>query len=169
MAVDVMHPGLRIPAFYTLIPGAHFRERAAGDECRHVLPPSSSARTQESPDGPWPGWRRWIASCPGKYYVRFYLGTCHLSLPPARTGHGIPGERPSPVGPKEEDIPSIYVYMGVCLKELETITPRPWQWLEKAERYDPERTDVHNLMGFCCFKLKEHERAIEHFRKRSSS
>ena len=36
--------------------------------------------------------------------------------------------------------------------------------LERAESWDNERTDVHNLMGFCYFKLKEHEKAIECFR-----
>ena len=30
IALDVTHPKLKIPAFYTIIPGAHFRERAAG-------------------------------------------------------------------------------------------------------------------------------------------
>ncbi|UCF57940.1 MAG: tetratricopeptide repeat protein, partial [Deltaproteobacteria bacterium] len=28
-----------------------------------------------------------------------------------------------------------------------------------------ERTDIHNLMGYCYFKLKEHEKAIQCFRK----
>jgi len=28
---------------------------------------------------------------------------------------------------------------------------------------DNERTDVYNLMGFCHFKLKEHEKAIQCF------
>ena len=35
----------------------------------------------------------------------------------------------------------------------------------KANEFDHERTDVHNLMGFCFFKLKEHEKAIKCFRK----
>jgi ribosomal protein S12 methylthiotransferase accessory factor len=30
LAVDVTHPRLGVPAFYTIVPGAHFRERAAG-------------------------------------------------------------------------------------------------------------------------------------------
>jgi ribosomal protein S12 methylthiotransferase accessory factor len=37
--------------------------------------------------------------------------------------------------------------------------------LEKAERYDKERTDIYNLMGFCYFKLREHEKAIQCFQK----
>ncbi|MBW1912009.1 MAG: YcaO-like family protein, partial [Deltaproteobacteria bacterium] len=30
IVVNTMHPGLEIPAFYTIIPGSHFRERAIG-------------------------------------------------------------------------------------------------------------------------------------------
>jgi ribosomal protein S12 methylthiotransferase accessory factor len=100
---------------------------------------------------------------PGKYYIQFYLGTCHISLHRPERAMGFL-EKALTLNPKEEDIPSIYVYMGVCLKELERYE-EALAVLEKAEQCDPERTDVRNLMGFCCFKLKEHERAIEHFRK----
>jgi ribosomal protein S12 methylthiotransferase accessory factor len=68
------------------------------------------------------------------------------------------------LSPKEEDIPSVYAYMGVSLKELgrygEAI-----EVLRRAETCDPERTDIYNLMGFCYFKKKAHEKAIECFRK----
>jgi len=37
--------------------------------------------------------------------------------------------------------------------------------LEKGESYDSERTDIHNLLGFCHFKLKDHEKAIACFQK----
>ncbi|MFC1820018.1 tetratricopeptide repeat protein, partial [Thermodesulfobacteriota bacterium] len=50
-------------------------------------------------------------------------------------------------------------FMAQCLKELgqykEAITV-----LKKAEKYDNERTDIYNLMGFCHFKLREHDEAI---------
>ena len=65
--------------------------------------------------------------------------------------------------PKEEDMVSIYSYMGVCLKDMEAYR-EAIEKLETAESLDTERTDVHNLMGFCYFKLKEHEKAIECFR-----
>jgi ribosomal protein S12 methylthiotransferase accessory factor len=66
--------------------------------------------------------------------------------------------------PKKEDIPSIYSYMGVCLKDLSKYK-EAIATLQKAEDYDKERTDVYNLMGYCYFKSKEHEKAIECFRK----
>ena len=37
--------------------------------------------------------------------------------------------------------------------------------LEHAEKYDNERTDIYNLMGFSYFMLKEHEKAIACFEK----
>jgi ribosomal protein S12 methylthiotransferase accessory factor len=37
--------------------------------------------------------------------------------------------------------------------------------LKKGEQLDSERTDIYNLMGFCHFKLKEHEAAIQNFKK----
>jgi ribosomal protein S12 methylthiotransferase accessory factor len=36
---------------------------------------------------------------------------------------------------------------------------------EKAEKHDRERTDVYNLMGYCYYKLREHEKAIQCFRR----
>ena len=66
--------------------------------------------------------------------------------------------------PDKEDIVSIYSYMGVCLKELERFR-EALSVLEKAEKYDRERTDIYNLMRFCYFKLKEHEKAIECFKE----
>ena len=67
-------------------------------------------------------------------------------------------------GPKKEDVPSIYSYLGLCLKDLgqyrEAIAA-----VRKAETLDRERTDVHNLMGYCYYKLKEHEKAIDCFKR----
>jgi ribosomal protein S12 methylthiotransferase accessory factor len=37
--------------------------------------------------------------------------------------------------------------------------------LEKGADNDDERTDIFNLMGFCYFRLKEHEKAIECFQR----
>ena len=54
--------------------------------------------------------------------------------------------------------------MGVCLKD----TGRYREALEVLQRglaLDEERTDLHNLMGFCHFQLKEHEQAIGCFEK----
>jgi ribosomal protein S12 methylthiotransferase accessory factor len=103
------------------------------------------------------------AFMPGKYYVKFFLGSCHLSRNEPAKALRCFGEALE-LGPKEEDIASIYSHIGICLKDLgqyrQAITV-----LEKAKAYDNERTDIYNLMGYCYFKLKEHEKAIQCFRK----
>jgi ribosomal protein S12 methylthiotransferase accessory factor len=159
--VNVTHPRLEIPAFYTIIPGAHFRERAAGTSVGMF----STKLIAESGDPEWAvaELKKVDALMPGKYYVKFFLGSCHLSMDELPKALAYFDEALS-LDPKEEDIASIYSYMGICLKDLgeyrQAITV-----LEKAEDSDNERTDIYNLMGFCHFKLNEHEKAIECFQK----
>jgi ribosomal protein S12 methylthiotransferase accessory factor len=100
---------------------------------------------------------------PGKYYIKFFMGSCCLSLKqPARALKLF--EEALDLNPREEDIPSLYSYTGLCLKDLEHYK-EAISTFEKAEAYDGERTDIYNLMGFCYYKLKEHEKAIQCFRK----
>lgn len=159
--IDIMHPGLEIPAFYTIIPGAHFRERAAATSvgmftakliAENQLPERAVAELMRMQD-----------LMPGKYYLKFYLGACFLGMNEPKRAleylHAALG-----MDPMDQDIPSIYTYMAVCLKEEEKYR-EALSVLEKAAVYDNERTDVYNLMGFCYFKLKEHEKAIECFQK----
>jgi ribosomal protein S12 methylthiotransferase accessory factor len=159
--VNVMHPRLGIPAFYTIIPGAHFRERAAGTSVGMF----SAKLISESNDPRWAiqELKKMDKLMPGKYFVDFFLGVTHISIhEPSKALKHL--EEALALGPKQEDIPSIYSYMGVSLKELERYR-EAIKALEKGEQYDRERTDIYNLMGFCHFKLKEHEEAIECFRK----
>jgi ribosomal protein S12 methylthiotransferase accessory factor len=161
IAVDVTHPRLQVPAFYTIIPGAHFRERAAATSVGMF----SAKLLAQSED---PGWAlarlgEMDRLMQGKYYVKFYMGNCALSLhDPERALQYL--RQAMELDPREEDIPSICVYMGICLKELERYK-EALAVLESAKDHDPERTDVYNLMGFCHFKLKEYEKAIKDFRE----
>ena len=161
IVVNTMHPKLGIPAFYTIIPGAHFRERADGT-CVGMF---SAKLMAESGDPDWSIARlkRMDNLMPGKYYIKFYLGSSCLSLNELTKALKLLKEALD-LDPKEQDIPTIYSYIGIALKDLgqyrEAISV-----LQKAEMYDNERTDIFNLMGFCHFKLKEHEEAIECFRK----
>lgn len=68
------------------------------------------------------------------------------------------------LGPNSQDEASIYSYMAQCLKEQEKYH-EALNFLEKGMKSDDERTDILNLMGFCQFKLKRHEKAIESFEK----
>jgi ribosomal protein S12 methylthiotransferase accessory factor len=159
--INTMHPDLKIPAFYTIIPGAHFRERALGTSvgmfaAKHI---AENRNPREAIDE----LEKIDKDIPGKYYIKFYLGSCHIRL----------GEPDSALKyfddamnlePYEQDMPSVYSYMGIALKDLGEYN-KALDVLKKGEQLDPERTDIYNLIGFCHFKLKEHEAAIKNFKK----
>lgn len=161
IVVDVTHPELEIPAVYTIIPGAHFRERAAATSVGMF-----SAKLIAEKSDPEQAITRLLKMdevLPHRYYIKFFLGLSHLSAhQPSKALKYL--EKALTLLPEEQDIPSIYSYMGMCLKELENYE-KAIKVLEKGVRYDNERTDIYNLMGFCYFKLKKHEKAIQCFKK----
>ncbi len=161
IVVNATHADLEIPAFYTIIPGAHFRERATGTGVGMF----SAKLIAESGDPEWAvdQLEKVDALMPGKYYVKFFLGSCYLSMSePSEALKYL--EQALELDPKKQDVASIWSYTGICLKDMGQYR-QALGVLEKAEGLDSERTDVHNLMGFCHFKLKEHEKAIECFQK----
>ncbi len=161
IVVNTMHPLLKIPAFYTIIPGAHFRERALGTSVGMF---SAKIITEnKKPKAAINELEKMEKMLPGKYYIKFYLGSCHLSLNDPAAALGC-FTRALELDPTEQDIPSIYSYMGVCFKKMGEYR-RALAVLKNAEKYDKERTDIYNLMGFSHFKLKEHEKAIACFKK----
>jgi ribosomal protein S12 methylthiotransferase accessory factor len=161
LVVDVTHPELKIPAVYTIVPGAHFRERAAGTSVGMF----SAKLIAENSEPEWAITQllKMDELLPGRYYTKFFLGLSHISEnKPSKALKYL--KKSLELKPEKQDIPTIYSYMGICLKELENYE-KAIKILKKAEEYDNERTDIHNLMGFCYFKLKEHENAIKCFKK----
>ncbi len=161
LVINTTHNLLEIPAFYTIIPGAHFRERSQGTSvgmfaARHIYENSPPARAISQLTAI-------EKMLPQKYYVHFYLGACHLKLgDPAAALPCL--QRALELDPAEQDTPSIYSYMAVALKDLGQYH-QALEVLEKGEKLDQERTDIYNLKGFCHFKLKEHQAAVENFKK----
>jgi ribosomal protein S12 methylthiotransferase accessory factor len=161
ITVDIKNSLLEIPAYYTIIPGAHFRERAVNTSIgmfsakmiSETYPVHQAVQMLNEAD----------KLLPDKYYIQFYKGTCHLN-----TGDILAAldcfEQALDLDPVHQDLASIYAYMGVCLKELNNFRDA-LKVLKTGIDIDPERTDIYNLMGFCHFKLKEHEKAIECFEK----
>jgi ribosomal protein S12 methylthiotransferase accessory factor len=161
IVINTMNDLLEIPAFYTIIPGAHFRERAAGTSVGMF----SAKLIAESGDPDWAitELKKMDDIMPGKYYIKFFLGLCHHSnneIDKALTYF----KESLALDPNEEDVPSIYYYKGLCLKDIDQYREAV-STLKRAEIYDDERTDIYNLMGYCYFKLKEHEKAIKCFRR----
>lgn len=159
--IDTTHPRLQVPAFYTIIPGAHFRERAAATSvvmfaakliAANSSPSRAIAKLQDIDD-----------RLPGKYFVQFYLGDCHLKLGAYQEALAH-FERALELDPQPQDMASIYAYMGVCYKEIQDYR-QALGALSKGQHYDPEGTEILNLMGFCHFKLKAHAEAIACFKR----
>ena len=159
--VDTRHPLLDIPAFYTIIPGAHFRERAQGTSVGMFL--GKMITETKDPLSAINDLSRLDATLPEKYYVQFYLGLCHHRLQNAPEALTL-FKRALTLNPNAEDRAAICSYAGDCLKDMGEYR-EALKILREGETYDQERTDIYNLMGFCHFKLKEHEAAIEAFKK----
>lgn len=159
LVINTTHSLLDIPAFYTIIPGAHFRERATGTSVGMF---SAKLITENNPpDKAYARLLEMDGLLPDKYYVNFYLGTCLLSMgQPDKALHHLENARQ--LDPPVQDVASIYSYLGVAHKEMGS-WEKALDVLKQGESYDKERTDIYNLMGFCHFKLKQHERAIENF------
>lgn len=159
--VDVRHPNLDIPAFYTIIPGAQFRERAdhssVGMICAKIIAetfPVPLAMHQL---------KQFNDKMPNKHYISFYLGQILIN-------QGQPGqalahlEKAAGLAPGNEDLSSIQTYMGICHKEMGQYA-QALTLLQKADAIDSQRTDTLNLMGFCHFKQKSYEAAIACFKR----
>jgi len=159
--IDTMHAQLEIPAFYTIIPGAHFRERSHGTSVGMFS--AKFISENNAPDKALQMLQAFDRKLPGKYYNQFYIGLCQLAAgsPPDAL---MSLENALELNPTRQDVPSIFSYMGQCLKEMERYEAA-LEVLQKGAEADDERTDIFNLMGFCHFKLKAHEEAIECFKK----
>jgi ribosomal protein S12 methylthiotransferase accessory factor len=160
-AVDVMHPVLGIPAFYTIIPGTNFRERASHSSvgmiiAKIITETHDSIRALEHLRG-------FDAQLPNKYYLQFYLGQIHLDRGDYETALTYLAKALD-LQPPAEDMASVYTYMGICYKEMARYDAAR-QVLEKGHHVDPDRTDTLNLLGFCHYKLGTHEQAIACFEK----
>lgn len=159
LVIDTMHPRLQVPAFYTVIPGAHFRERAEGTSVGMFA--AKLILQNQPPVAAFEQLQRIEALLPGRYYIKFYQALCQINMERPDQALGLL-ERALELAPNPEDTASIYSYMGVCLKDAGRYRDA-LAVLEKGLAIDPERTDLHNLKGFCHFKLKEHEAAIASF------
>ncbi len=114
LVINTTHPLLDIPSFYTVIPGAHFRERATGTSVGMF---SAKLITESNP--PARAYARLTEIdrlLPEKYYVPFYMGTCLLSM--KQPQKALPFlERSLQLDPPKQDVASIYSYLGVAHKE----------------------------------------------------
>jgi ribosomal protein S12 methylthiotransferase accessory factor len=160
--INVTHPELQIPALYTIIPGAHFRERSvrqdAGLFAAKLLNElvDDSYLSEQKLD-------QMEKLNPNSYYLAFYRGISFFNKGDyyqAITQFDIALER----DPEKEDLPYILSYKGHSLKDLERFD-EAITVLQHGCKEDSERPDLYNLLGFCYFKKQSYQEAISHFER----
>jgi ribosomal protein S12 methylthiotransferase accessory factor len=160
--LDATHPQLQIPAIYTIIPGAHFRERSMIHDVG-LFAAKLLVELVDEGEQLEEKLARMEHLLPNAYYLAFYRGRNLYN-------HGQPEaalaafDRALTLFPEQEDLPYIYSYKGHCLKDLGAYDAAI-QALEQGRAEDDERPDLHNMLGVCYYKKEEYEQAIVHFRR----
>lgn len=160
--IDVTHDGLKIPALYTIIPGAHFRERSRINDvglfaAKLLMDLVTDSELLEKK------FREMEELLPQAYYLEFYRGRnfFNMGFPESAIEHF---DNALVLKPEQEDLPYIYSYKGSCLKDLERVD-EAIETLIRGLQEDEERPDLHNTLGVCYFKKQEYENAINHFKR----
>ncbi len=162
LMLDVTHSQLQIPAIYTIIPGAHFRERSMINDAG-LFAAKLLVDLVHDPDELEQGLARMEEKLPEAYYLKFYRGRnlfqCGMPEPALDFF-----DQALALGPEGEDLPYIYSYKGNCLKDLARYDDAI-EVLNQGLDVDEERPDIHNLMGVCFFKKDDYVQAIVHFKR----
>jgi ribosomal protein S12 methylthiotransferase accessory factor len=161
LVVDVTHPQLMVPSVYTIIPGAHFRDRTR-DTTVVFHAAKIISQTLEGTQA-IAAIQRLLEAFPGRYYLHFFLGLVLEYQGEAKEAleefHRALGLNPRPI-----DMASVHTHIGVCFKDMGDYAGAI-KALEQAREFDPNLKEIYHLLGFCYFKLKKHEQSIQEFEK----
>ncbi|MCL2790358.1 MAG: YcaO-like family protein [Desulfobulbus sp.] len=161
LVIDTTHPELEIPAVYTIIPGAHFRERAMGDNAALFAAKLAADLLEgDALDAKLADMQKVL---PDAYYLHFYRGR-HLYEQGDAEAALICFTQAFFLHPALEDLPYLCSYRGSCLRDLGRYE-EAIDVLAQGLRYDEERPDIHNALGVCCYKIGRHGQAVDHFRR----
>jgi uncharacterized domain len=161
LVIDTTHPELNIPAVYTIIPGAHFRERAMGGNSALFAAKLAADLLQgDALDAKLSSMQK---TFPDAYYLHFYRGR-HLH----EQGHAEAAlacfARAFSLRPASEDLPYLCSYQGACLRDLARYD-EAIDVLMQGLSHDETRPDIHNALGVCWYKLGRYNMAADHFRR----
>ncbi len=161
LVVNTTHPRLDLPAVYVLIPGTHFLERTRNTNVIFHL--AKTAALYAPPLEALVALEELNAAFPHRFDVHFFLG---LTLENQdRTGEALEHFRQAlALNPPAQEIPSIYVHLGTCHKDLGDFQEGAKAFTQALE-LDPHLKEAHHFLGFCCFKLEEYQKALECFEK----
>ncbi|MDK9707768.1 MAG: YcaO-like family protein [Desulforhopalus sp.] len=162
LMIDVTHADLQIPALYTIVPGAHFRERSMINDVG-LFAAKLLVELVTDPDLLEQKLCQMEMLIPDAYYLEFYRGRnfSMIGFPESAIDHFA---RALALHPEAEDLPYIYSYMGSCLKDLGEYD-KAIDILQQGLAEDEERPDIHNALGVCYFKTGQYETAINHFHR----
>jgi ribosomal protein S12 methylthiotransferase accessory factor len=156
LVINTEHADLGIPAFYAIIPGAHFRERAVSASVGMF-----AARLITEQFDPAPALRKLSTlekALPGQYYTSFYRGLMHVALENLEDAIK-EFETALKRNPVRMNLPDIYSHMGACQKDLQQYE-KAVETCKLGLKIDPQRPDMFNTMGFSCFMRKDYKEAM---------
>ncbi|WDP90597.1 MAG: YcaO-like family protein [Desulfobacter sp.] len=161
LSLSTMHDGLEIPAFYSIIPGAHFRERA--DAASVGMFAARLITENFDPVTALDKLEELEQALPGKYYTSFYKGLMHNAVFEQEEALK-EFEAALDREPARLNLPDICSHMAALLKDLEEYD-RALDICTRGIKVDDQRPDIYNTAGACCFMSKKFEPAIEYFEK----
>ncbi len=160
-SIATTNPALGIPAHYSFIPGAKFRERdkhaSLGLFVGRIL------AEEAEPDAAMAGLKTLSELIPQAHYLDFFQGILALRLGDAESALGFFAKaRPAQPDPDSRAL--------ACFYHAYTLTQRQeWQNalpdLDAAVADCPDMKEYLNLRGVCRFKLKDYESAARDFRE----
>lgn len=162
LMIDVTHPDLQLPALYTIVPGAHFRERSMIQDVG-LFSAKLLVELVRDPNQLELKLQQMEELLPSAYYLEFYRGRNFATL--GRCGDALKHfEKALTLHPEEEDLPYIFSYMGSCFKDLGKYD-EAIEVLQRGLEQDEVRPDIHNTLGVCFFKKEQYQDAIRHFHR----
>ena len=157
--MNVSHPELQVPAVYTIIPGAHFAERTTGTDV--IFHAAKLASQLEDPNQAQRVLGQMAKAAGESYYLPFFQALALINLEePHKALEAL--DRALALNPPPQDEASIHTQRGAALKDLGRYDEAIESLREAAKQPEPHH-EIYNLMGFCHFMLKEHEKSIEAF------
>ncbi len=157
--LDVSHPELGVPAVYTFVPGFHFAQRTTGTDV--IFHAAKLASQLPDPGQALGVLGQMTLAAPGAYYLPFFRALALIN-------QGRPAEALEDLdaalrlNPPPADAASIHTQRGVALKDLGRFEEAQAALLTAAAYPEPH-PEVFNLLGFCLFKQKQYEEAVEAF------
>jgi ribosomal protein S12 methylthiotransferase accessory factor len=161
LVVNTTHPRLNLPAVYVLVPGTHFLDRTRNTTVIFHL--AKVAALYAPPLMALTALAELDAAFPHRFDVNFFLGLALENQD--RTHEALVHFRLAlEFDPPAHEIPSIYVHLGACQKDLGNYQEAA-QAFTQAVTLSPDLKEAHHLLGFCCFKLEDYQQAVECFEK----